>query len=132
MRMPARLAGDGCSLFEPPCSHVCAQIVIEGFKSYKDQTIAEPFSPHINVIGAWGPQLACQRHSMQPHGAWWHPAACIPAPDAPPTFLIHVNMMHAVGANGSGKSNFFHGERVGAHGCPLGCPRLAAAALRYL
>ncbi len=41
-----------------------AQVIIEGFKSYKDQTIAEPFSPKINVV---------------------------------------------VGANGSGKSNFFHG-----------------------
>ena len=41
-----------------------AQVIIEGFKSYKEQTIAEPFSPKINVV---------------------------------------------VGANGSGKSNFFHG-----------------------
>lgn len=40
------------------------QVVIDGFKSYKDQTITEPFSPKINVI---------------------------------------------VGANGSGKSNCFHG-----------------------
>ena len=40
------------------------QVIIEGFKSYKDQIIAEPFSPAINVV---------------------------------------------VGANGSGKSNFFHG-----------------------
>lgn len=43
-----------------------AQVIIEGFKSYKDQIIAEPFSPKINVV---------------------------------------------VGANGSGKSNFFHGAR---------------------
>eukprot|EP00887_Chlorella_sp_A99_P005387 scaffold1.g5387.t1 len=42
------------------------QIIIEGFKSYKDQTIADPFSPKINVV---------------------------------------------VGANGSGKSNFFHAIR---------------------
>lgn len=42
------------------------QVIIEGFKSYKDQIIAEPFSPHINCI---------------------------------------------VGANGSGKSNFFHAIR---------------------
>ena len=44
------------------------QVIIDGFKSYKDQTITEPFSPKINCI---------------------------------------------VGANGSGKSNFFHGERRG-------------------
>ncbi|KAK9828108.1 hypothetical protein WJX81_005196 [Elliptochloris bilobata] len=42
------------------------QVIIEGFKSYKDQIIAEPFSPKINVV---------------------------------------------VGANGSGKSNFFHAIR---------------------
>lgn len=27
------------------------QVVIEGFKSYKDQTIIEPFSENINVVG---------------------------------------------------------------------------------
>lgn len=42
------------------------QVIIEGFKSYKDQTIAEPFSEKINTV---------------------------------------------VGANGSGKSNFFHAVR---------------------
>ena len=29
-----------------------AQVIIEGFKSYKDQTIAEPFSNKINTVGA--------------------------------------------------------------------------------
>ena len=48
------------------CAVRAAQVIIEGFKSYKDQIIAEPFSPKINVV---------------------------------------------VGANGSGKSNFFHGAR---------------------
>ncbi|EFN59380.1 hypothetical protein CHLNCDRAFT_13527, partial [Chlorella variabilis] len=43
-----------------------SQVVIEGFKSYKDQTILEPFSNRINCV---------------------------------------------VGANGSGKSNFFHAIR---------------------
>ncbi|GBF98156.1 hypothetical protein Rsub_10568 [Raphidocelis subcapitata] len=42
------------------------QVIIDGFKSYKDQTITEPFSPKINCV---------------------------------------------VGANGSGKSNFFHAIR---------------------
>lgn len=28
-----------------------AQVIIEGFKSYKDQTIAEPFSNKINTVG---------------------------------------------------------------------------------
>jgi len=40
------------------------QVIIEGFKSYKDQLISDEFSPRINTV---------------------------------------------VGANGSGKSNFFHG-----------------------
>ncbi len=39
----------GNSLHSPA---VPLQVVIEGFKSYKDQTIAEPFSPKLNVIGA--------------------------------------------------------------------------------
>ena len=30
-------------------------MIIEGFKSYKDQTIAEPFSPKINVVGGSPP-----------------------------------------------------------------------------
>lgn len=29
------------------------QVIIEGFKSYKDQTITEPFSPKINCIGGF-------------------------------------------------------------------------------
>jgi len=29
------------------------QIVIEGFKSYKDQTVSETFSPGVNVVGAF-------------------------------------------------------------------------------
>jgi hypothetical protein len=29
----------------------CQQVIIEGFKSYKDQTIVEPFSRNINVVG---------------------------------------------------------------------------------
>lgn len=33
------------------------QVIIEGFKSYKDQTITEPFSPKINCIGGCGPWL---------------------------------------------------------------------------
>ena len=27
------------------------QVILEGFKSYKDQTIVEPFSENINVVG---------------------------------------------------------------------------------
>jgi len=49
-----------------PRTHA-SQIELHGFKSYKEASISEPFSPGINVV---------------------------------------------VGANGSGKSNFFHGERA--------------------
>lgn len=47
------------SLFKPWCrpSTVynrlvsAVKVIIEGFKSYKDQTAAEPFSNKINVVG---------------------------------------------------------------------------------
>ena len=32
------------------CSWVL-KVIIEGFKSYKDQTISEPLDQHINVVG---------------------------------------------------------------------------------
>jgi len=28
------------------------QVILEGFKSYKEQTETEPFSPKVNTIGA--------------------------------------------------------------------------------
>ena len=31
--------------------YLVLQVIIEGFKSYKDQTVAEPFSQKINVVG---------------------------------------------------------------------------------
>ncbi len=32
---------------------VCApQVIVEGFKSYKEQIITEPFSPKLNTLGA--------------------------------------------------------------------------------
>lgn len=33
------------------CCCVTLQVIVEGWKSYKDQTILEPFSPKVNVIG---------------------------------------------------------------------------------
>ena len=74
----------------------CKQVIIEGFKTYKDQTIAEPFSPKINTIGetrlaevAKHALLRCARHQLV------LPLLCV-----------------AVGPNGSGKSNFFHGTQL--------------------
>lgn len=59
------------------------QVIIQGFKSYKDQTTIDPFSPKHNVIG--------KRFSKLSTGKL--------------TFAI-------VGRNGSGKSNFFAGKTV--------------------
>jgi AAA15 family ATPase/GTPase len=106
-------------------------VVIEGFKSYKDQVISEPFSSGINIVGeadalpCWllppwllpllrgmasaaprAPAAALgragargiQRRSVGPIAA----GSCALRPTRPPA--------PAVGANGSGKSNFFHGE----------------------
>jgi len=68
---------------------LAVQVIIEGFKSYKDQTIAEPFSNKINTVGtSFG-------------------AAC--ALECAVTHAELTMFCYAVGANGSGKSNFFHG-----------------------
>ena len=38
------------------------QVTIQGFKSYRDQTIVDPFSPHHNVVGAFeSPKLHAYR-----------------------------------------------------------------------
>ena len=37
---------------KPYSSLLWSQITLEGFKSYKEQTVAEPFSSRINVVGA--------------------------------------------------------------------------------
>lgn len=37
-----------CSLLTAPLD---VQAIIEGYKSYKDQTISESFDQHINVVG---------------------------------------------------------------------------------
>lgn len=63
-------------------------MIIEGFKSYKDQTIAEPFSEKINTVGEQGVQVS---------QAW-------------NTQNVADFVCFSVGANGSGKSNFFHGK----------------------
>jgi AAA15 family ATPase/GTPase len=88
------------------------QVIIEGFKSYKDQTITEPFSPKINCIGAF---FESKRRSRA--------RAAAPLPLAARSLFVRSSVAHdcrsfpphtpknetTVGANGSGKSNFFHG-----------------------
>lgn len=68
------------------------QVIVEGFKCYKDRIEAEPFSPRHNVVGA--PSAA--------HRAYAKLASSEPAMAA----------RLAVGANGSGKSNFFAGPSL--------------------
>lgn len=40
-------------------SLVVVQVIIQGFRSYRDQTVVDPFSPKHNVIGEYvvSPQL---------------------------------------------------------------------------
>lgn len=36
------------------CSRWClVQVIIQGFRSYRDQTVVDPFSPKHNVIGEY-------------------------------------------------------------------------------
>lgn len=72
---------------------MCLQVIIEGFLSYKDQLIADPFSPKINVVGEGRLLLAADMSG---------PGQCS---KANPVLIVI-----AVGANGSGKSNFFKGK----------------------
>lgn len=120
------------------------QVVVEGWKSYKDQTVLEPFSPKVNVIGEQVPsggtapiastpalrthplcRLACSELAA-PHrtsavdfwvcptfrvGQQAGPGRCQACAQLAAT-LLHLHVLPAVGANGSGKSNFFHGETL--------------------
>ena len=45
------------------------QVIVEGFKCYKDRIEAEPFSPKHNVVGECS-CVALARHSA------WRPAVC--------------------------------------------------------
>lgn len=31
----------------------CDQVIIQGFKSYREQTVVEPFDPRHNVVGMY-------------------------------------------------------------------------------
>ncbi len=132
------------------------QVIVEGWKSYKDQTVMEPFSPKVNVIGEQLPsggtapiastpalrthplcRLACSELA-EPHrrsavdfwvcptfrvGQQAGPGRCQACAQLAAT-LLHLRVLPAVGANGSGKSNFFHGETLlllqfGPEGCCL-------------
>lgn len=83
------------------------QVIIEGFKSYKDQTATDAFSPGINVVGE-------QDNGKRRNDA----ASCRLLPYCRP-----ARVPLPVGANGSGKSNFFSGactERRTKEQCSIG------------
>ena len=61
-------------------------IAMEGFKCYKERVTPDQFAPSHNVVGARAPP------SMPPHT---------------PRFRTPMLNPSTVGANGSGKSNFF-------------------------
>lgn len=88
------------------------QVIIEGFKSYKDQTITEPFSPKINCIGVFRGLVICSPPSSAALERRSPIMQTRPTPTNPPpqTNTQSENPNNkSVGANGSGKSNFFHG-----------------------
>lgn len=52
------------------CGHG-VQVIIEGFLSYKDQLIADPFSPKINVVGEVA--CCCQQGGLADPGRHTYP-----------------------------------------------------------
>ena len=65
------------------------KVILHGFRSYRDQTVIEPFSPKNNVVG----ECVC-----------WNRVNTTP--------LFFCIIIYTVGRNGSGKSNFFYGMCV--------------------
>ena len=101
-------------------------MVIEGFKTYKDQTISEPLNQHINVVGEQLHCDLCILMSLPPGFPQTHqPVSAGVSHHATLSSFMH----RAVGANGSGKTNFFDGKRavgkVSARTCNLGLPLVA-------
>jgi len=39
------------TLYSCHCEFVLKQVIIQGFKSYREQTVVEPFDPRHNVVG---------------------------------------------------------------------------------
>ena len=74
------------------------QIVIEGFKTYKDQTVIGEFAPGTTVIG----ELLSMLMLM-----WSAYCVLIVLFNVHSSFLRSMQMI--VGRNGSGKSNIFDG-----------------------
>lgn len=76
------------------CCGLSKQVIIQGFKSYREQTIVEPFDPRHNVVGKYLEILF----------------NCV---ELVYTYIIIIcyniyNTFLQVGRNGSGKSNFFY------------------------
>ena len=94
-------------------------VVVEGFRVYRDRIELAPLSPKHNVIGA------CAT-AQEPLSALRLPSVA-DRPDVPGSLL-------SVGANGSGKSNFFagacraHAEAAACVARRFATPERAAAA----
>ena len=58
------------------------QVIIEGFKSYKDQTVSESFSPGVNVVGRRGGRASREAR------AWLGAAGATARLPPPPTPLL--------------------------------------------
>lgn len=101
------------------------QVLIEGFKSYKELVQPEPFSPKVNCVGKKLERLsecrACSWNASFLPGCGQCPdlgnfrdfcAAGIPGwIDLSLHPRLSPRVPFSVGANGSGKSNFFYGEQ---------------------
>lgn len=80
------------------------QVKIHGFKSYKEQNTPEPFDSTLNVVGRWQLQSKILSADGFVYGYCW--CLTVAAQDL---IADKRYSLFAVGANGSGKSNFFHG-----------------------
>ena len=93
------------------------QIVVEGFKCYKDRIAADPFSPKHNVVGAPTRGPTSTAHARFPPPSV--PPGCV-GPRAAAVAADRRACVRAVGANGAGKSNFFAAVNfVLSEGAPL-------------
>ena len=103
------------------------QVIIQGFRSYRDQTVVDPFSPKHNVIGELCSVCSFWLHflivavlflSFDPIHV--NTATALPVSwldgeskiSVAVVELSHIWLFYPiiVGRNGSGKSNFFYGK----------------------
>ncbi|KAG6486834.1 hypothetical protein ZIOFF_055414 [Zingiber officinale] len=84
------------------------QVIIEGFKSYKEEVSTEPFSPRVNCVGARSGEEFHMQNLINWHRGWIHKMLFEASQMCPKTEIFSLFCGFSVGANGSGKTNFFH------------------------